>query len=87
MSAFLKPILRTLMIVVIAMFVLYPLPTCLVYSPEYVYRALTWGKAGVYDYQRLPGPHLQEEILFETAHAYQQTTDWHTREPDLQIQK
>ena len=25
----------------------------------------------------------REEILFRTAHAYQQVTDWHTRKPDL----
>jgi len=32
---------------------------------------------------QLMGPHFQEERLFEAAHAYQQITDWHTRQPDL----
>jgi aspartyl-tRNA(Asn)/glutamyl-tRNA(Gln) amidotransferase subunit A len=32
---------------------------------------------------QLMGPHFQEELLFRTAHAYQQTTDWHTRQPEL----
>jgi aspartyl-tRNA(Asn)/glutamyl-tRNA(Gln) amidotransferase subunit A len=32
---------------------------------------------------QLMGAHLQEEILFEIAHAYQQVTDWHIREPTL----
>jgi len=36
---------------------------------------------------QLMGPHFKEKILFETAHAYQQTTDWHTRVPDLLIQE
>jgi aspartyl-tRNA(Asn)/glutamyl-tRNA(Gln) amidotransferase subunit A len=32
---------------------------------------------------QLMGPHFQEEKLFKTAHAYQQITDWHTRQPEL----
>jgi aspartyl-tRNA(Asn)/glutamyl-tRNA(Gln) amidotransferase subunit A len=32
---------------------------------------------------QLMGAHFQEEILFEIAHAYQQVTDWHIREPTL----
>jgi aspartyl-tRNA(Asn)/glutamyl-tRNA(Gln) amidotransferase subunit A len=32
---------------------------------------------------QLMGPHYREEILFEVAHAYQQTTDWHLRKPAL----
>jgi aspartyl-tRNA(Asn)/glutamyl-tRNA(Gln) amidotransferase subunit A len=32
---------------------------------------------------QLMGAHFQEEILFEIAHAYQQVTDWHRREPAL----
>ena len=32
---------------------------------------------------QLMGPHFQEEILFRVAHAYQQVTDWHLREPEL----
>jgi len=32
---------------------------------------------------QLMGSHFKEEILFETVHAYQGATDWHTREPDL----
>jgi aspartyl-tRNA(Asn)/glutamyl-tRNA(Gln) amidotransferase subunit A len=35
---------------------------------------------------QLMGSHFREEILFETAHAYQQATDWHTYEPDLPMQ-
>lgn len=30
---------------------------------------------------QLVGPHLSEEIIFQTAHAYQQVTDWHTMHP------
>lgn len=32
---------------------------------------------------QLMGPHFREEILFQVAYAYQQTTDWHTRKPVL----
>lgn len=35
---------------------------------------------------QLMGSHFREEILFETAHTYQQATDWHTYEPDLPMQ-
>ena len=30
---------------------------------------------------QLLGPHFKEEVLFKTAHAYQQVTDWHKRSP------
>jgi aspartyl-tRNA(Asn)/glutamyl-tRNA(Gln) amidotransferase subunit A len=32
---------------------------------------------------QLLGPHFKEEVLFKTAHAYQQATDWHKRFPNL----
>ncbi len=32
---------------------------------------------------QLIGPHLSEELLFSTAHAYQENTDWHTKHPNL----
>ncbi len=32
---------------------------------------------------QLLGPHFKEEVLFKTAHAYQQVTDWHKRRPLL----
>jgi aspartyl-tRNA(Asn)/glutamyl-tRNA(Gln) amidotransferase subunit A len=32
---------------------------------------------------QLMGPHFREDMLFRVAHAYQQTTDWHTRVPAL----
>jgi aspartyl-tRNA(Asn)/glutamyl-tRNA(Gln) amidotransferase subunit A len=32
---------------------------------------------------QLLGPHFKEEVLFKTAHAYQQVTDWHKRIPNL----
>lgn len=32
---------------------------------------------------QLLGPHFKEEVLFQTAHAYQQVTDWHKRIPAL----
>ena len=32
---------------------------------------------------QLIGPHLSEELIFQTAHVYQQKTDWHTRTPKL----
>ncbi|HZW03595.1 MAG TPA: Asp-tRNA(Asn)/Glu-tRNA(Gln) amidotransferase subunit GatA [Anaerolineaceae bacterium] len=31
---------------------------------------------------QLMGPHFGEQALFETAHTYQQATDWHTRKPE-----
>jgi aspartyl-tRNA(Asn)/glutamyl-tRNA(Gln) amidotransferase subunit A len=30
---------------------------------------------------QLMGPHFQEPVLFRLAHAYQQATDWHMKEP------
>jgi len=30
---------------------------------------------------QLVGPHLSEDLLFQTAHAYEQKTTWHTRNP------
>lgn len=32
---------------------------------------------------QLMAPHFQEAALFQTAHAYQQITDWHLRKPDF----
>jgi aspartyl-tRNA(Asn)/glutamyl-tRNA(Gln) amidotransferase subunit A len=32
---------------------------------------------------QLVGSHLSEELLFQTAHAYQQITDWHRQHPSL----
>jgi len=32
---------------------------------------------------QLLGPHFREDVLFQTAHAYQLATDWHTRAPLL----
>ncbi|MEW5869206.1 MAG: Asp-tRNA(Asn)/Glu-tRNA(Gln) amidotransferase subunit GatA [Chloroflexota bacterium] len=32
---------------------------------------------------QLMGPALQEPLLFRVGHAYQQITDWHTRQPSL----
>ena len=32
---------------------------------------------------QLMGPHFQEEILFQAAHAYQQVTGWHRKGPAL----
>jgi aspartyl-tRNA(Asn)/glutamyl-tRNA(Gln) amidotransferase subunit A len=42
-----------------------------------------------FDQQGLPvgmqlmAAHFQEEILFKVAHAYQQATSWHTRQPKI----
>ena len=42
-----------------------------------------------FDHQGLPvgmqlmGPHFCEELLFQVAHAYQQITQWHTHQPEL----
>lgn len=32
---------------------------------------------------QIVGPHLAEELIFQTAHAYEQATDWHTKHPEL----
>jgi aspartyl-tRNA(Asn)/glutamyl-tRNA(Gln) amidotransferase subunit A len=32
---------------------------------------------------QLMGPHFQENVLFKTAYAYQQITDWHKRKPGI----
>lgn len=32
---------------------------------------------------QLMGPHFHEDLLFETAHAYQQVTGWHNQKPVL----
>ena len=40
--------------IVVAILILYTLLACLVYPPEYVYRALTWGKESVHDYRKFP---------------------------------
>jgi len=32
---------------------------------------------------QLVGPHLSEELLYQTAHAYEQQTSWHTMHPKL----
>ncbi|MBV7336928.1 Asp-tRNA(Asn)/Glu-tRNA(Gln) amidotransferase subunit GatA [Chloroflexi bacterium TSY] len=32
---------------------------------------------------QLIGPHLGEEVVLRTAHAYEQSTDWHQRQPEL----
>ena len=40
-------------------------------------------KAGLPIGMQLMGPHFREDILLQTAHAYQQVTDWHERKPAL----
>ncbi|MCB0064746.1 MAG: Asp-tRNA(Asn)/Glu-tRNA(Gln) amidotransferase subunit GatA [Caldilineaceae bacterium] len=32
---------------------------------------------------QLIGPHLGEEVILRTAHAYEQATEWHLQKPDL----
>ncbi len=32
---------------------------------------------------QLIGPHLGEEVILQAAHAYEQTTDWHNKKPDI----
>jgi len=32
---------------------------------------------------QLIAPSFREELLLQTAHAYQQATDWHTHAPNL----
>jgi aspartyl-tRNA(Asn)/glutamyl-tRNA(Gln) amidotransferase subunit A len=45
--------------------------------------------AAGFDRQKLPiglqllGPQFREDLLLQTAHAFQQVTDWHTRSPAL----
>jgi len=42
-----------------------------------------------FDQQGLPvgmqlmGPHFREDVLFQAAHAFQQATDWHLRQPEI----
>ncbi|MGD2158079.1 MAG: serine hydrolase [Anaerolineales bacterium] len=48
----LKKTLYWILGIVIAVLVLYPLLACLVYPPEYVFRALTWGESDAHDYQK-----------------------------------
>jgi len=44
-----------------------------------------------FDRQNLPiglqliGPHLGEEVVLRTAYAYEQSTDWHERKPQLSV--
>jgi CubicO group peptidase (beta-lactamase class C family) len=55
----LKRILFGFLGIVLAFLVLYPLISCLVYPPEYVSRALTWGEADVDDYQKFDNRKLE----------------------------
>jgi aspartyl-tRNA(Asn)/glutamyl-tRNA(Gln) amidotransferase subunit A len=32
---------------------------------------------------QLLAPRMREDVLLRATHAYQQTTDWHRRQPDL----
>ena len=32
---------------------------------------------------QLIGPHLGEEVILQAAHAYEQTTNWHNKKPDI----
>ncbi len=32
---------------------------------------------------QLIGPHFREDLLFQVGHAYEQSTDWHTRKPNI----
>jgi aspartyl-tRNA(Asn)/glutamyl-tRNA(Gln) amidotransferase subunit A len=32
---------------------------------------------------QLMGAHFREDLLLQTAHVYQQVTDWHRRKPEL----
>lgn len=43
-----------------------------------------FGKQGLPIGMQLMGPHFQEELLFQTAHTYQQVTNWHERKPELE---
>jgi aspartyl-tRNA(Asn)/glutamyl-tRNA(Gln) amidotransferase subunit A len=36
---------------------------------------------------QLMGPHFQEALLFQIAHAYQQITDWHLRKPQFEPER
>lgn len=35
---------------------------------------------------QIVGPHLSEELIFQTAHAYEQVTPWHTMHPEAFMQ-
>ncbi len=32
---------------------------------------------------QIVGPHLSEDLIYQTAHAYEQATTWHTMHPDM----
>jgi aspartyl-tRNA(Asn)/glutamyl-tRNA(Gln) amidotransferase subunit A len=34
---------------------------------------------------QLMGPHFREDLLFASAHAYQQVSDWHMRKPSIKL--
>ncbi|MGW8143958.1 MAG: serine hydrolase domain-containing protein [Anaerolineales bacterium] len=66
----LKKILLGCLSILLAFLVLYPLISCLVYPPEYVLRALSWGEADVDDYQK-----FDERKLEASAEPYYFTED------------
>jgi aspartyl-tRNA(Asn)/glutamyl-tRNA(Gln) amidotransferase subunit A len=60
----------------------FTLPTNLAGVPGLAF-PVGFDPAGLPIGMQLMGPHFREEILFRMAHAYQQVTDWHRRQPSL----
>ena len=60
----------------------FTLPTNLAGVPGLAF-PVGFDKAGLPVGMQLMGPHFREDVLFRTAHAYQQVTDWHKRVPEI----
>ena len=60
----------------------FTLPTNLAGVPGLAF-PVGFDPAGLPIGMQLMGPHFREDVLFRMAHAYQQVTDWHRRQPSL----
>jgi len=58
----------------------FTLPTNLAGVPGIAF-PVGFDEAGLPIGMQLMGTHFREDVLFQTVHAYQQATDWHTRQP------
>lgn len=82
----LKKLLLWILGVLIVVLILYLSLACLVYSPEYVFRALTWGKEGVDDYQKFDERKLEaDDLPYYFAEDFQESRIRALFETDPQI--